>query len=143
MFTKTLSAIVALVAVGVVGWSVAQFQKTKFPHQGQKCKTSVPTCNIKVQVEKLCIFCDVYVDFELTEVTVDAEKKGNTITWDIADGRYEFAQDGIVFPQGSGFDCRAQNKQKFVCDNQSTPGVYKYIVKLKDLDPQDPWVVNN
>jgi len=93
MFTKTLSAIVALVAVGVVGWSVAQFQKTKFPHQGQKCKTSVPTCNIKVQVEKLCIFCDVYVDFELTEVTVDAEKKGNTITWDIVAAGHKISRN--------------------------------------------------
>jgi len=143
MFTKTLVAVVAAVAFGLVGWSLAQFQKAKFPHQGQKCKTSAGSCNIKVQVENLCFYCDVYVDYELTEVTVDADKKGNTITWDIADGRYEFAQDGIVFPQGSGFTCRAQNKQKFVCDNMSTAGVYKYTIKVKDFDPLDPWVVNN
>jgi hypothetical protein len=87
---------------------------------------------------------EVYVDYELTEVTVDGGHKGNTITWDIADAHYEFVQDGgIAFPPDSGFSCQWKNKQKFVCDNQSLGGVYKYTIKLKDLDPLDPWVVNN
>jgi hypothetical protein len=143
MLAKTLVTVVVAVGFGLLGWGAAQLQKTKIPHQKLPCKTSASSCNIKVLVETTLFHSDIYVDYELTEVTVDGGKKGNKITWDIADGRYEFAEDGIVFPQGNGFSCQAQNKQKIVCNNQSTAGVYKYTVKLKNFDPLDPWVVNN
>jgi hypothetical protein len=143
MLAKTFVTVVVAVGFGLLGWGAAQLQKTKIPHQKLPCKTTASSCNIKVLVETNCFFCDVYVDYELTEVTVAQDKKGNKITWDIADARYEFAQDGIMFPADSGITCQAQNKQKFVCDNLSKAGVYKYTVKVKNFDPLDPWVVNN
>lgn len=76
-------------------------------------------------------------------MSVDEGKRGNTITWDIVDPRYEFAQNGIVFPENSGFTCGAENKQKFSCKNTSAPGVYKYTINVAGFDPVDPWVVNN
>lgn len=143
MLTKTFVAIVVAVGFALLGWGAAQLQKIRIPHQKQQCKTTASSCNIKVQVETTLFHSEVYVDYELTEVTVDGDKKGNKITWDVGDRRYEFAEDGIAFPADSGFSCQAQNKQKFVCDNKSTAGVYKYTVKLKNLEPADPWVVNN
>jgi len=149
MLRKLFVAAIVGVGFGLLGCSAAHAQKTKVPHQGQQCKTTAASCNVKIMVEDWCIHCDVYVDFILTEVAVDHGKKGNTITWDIKDSRYEFAQQngvdiGIVFDQNSGFsNCRRVNKQKFQCDNASKPGVHKYTVNLTGLDPLDPWVVNN
>ena len=126
MFAKTFVAVVVAVGFALLGWGAAQLQKTKIPHQKLPCKTTASNCNVKVLVQTTLFHSEVYVDYELTEVTVDGGHKGNTITWDIADAHYEFVQDGgIAFPPDSGFSCQWKNKQKFVCD------------------PLDPWVVNN
>jgi hypothetical protein len=143
MLGKTLFFVATAAVFALIGWQGSQLHLTKVPHQGQKCADD--NCKVIVMVESLCLTCDVFVDYELTEA------KGHHITWEIdaaATPRYEFTQRGIAF--ASGFDCQPAGK-KFKCTNlnPSQPGVYKYTINVtdtrysKDLAPLDPWVVNN
>ena len=141
MRSSLLVAVTAIV-FALIGFQGSQLLATKKPHQGQKCADD--NCKVKVMVETVCLTCDVFVDFEMTEA------KGHNINFEIDDSatpRYEFAANGIVF--NGGFSCQKDGK-KFKCTNNdpTTPGVYKYTVTVtdtrygKDLDPLDPWVVN-
>lgn len=146
MFGRTASYLLTAVVFAVLGWQIASNQVVRKHDLGdQQCMTSKPDCKITVTVDCPYILqCYTSVDFEMTRVTADS-KKGNTITWALAESRYEFDSRGISFPDGSGFtNCQpSNNNKKFTCENASQGGLYKYTVKVKDLDPLDPWVFNN
>jgi hypothetical protein len=146
MLRRTLLFVGTAAVFALIGWEASRLQMTKIPHKGQQCADD--NCKVMVMVESFpsCgLTCDVFVNYELTEA------KGHNITWEIDAGstpRYEFAQKGVDFP--SGFSCQ-QDGKKYKCKNlnPSVPGVYKYTINVtdtahsKDLDPLDPWVVNN
>ena len=136
MLRRTLLFVGTAAVFALIGWEASRLQMTKIPHKGQQCADD--NCKVMVMVESFpsCgLTCDVFVNYE----------------WEIDAGstpRYEFAQKGVDFP--SGFSCQ-QDGKKYKCKNlnPSVPGVYKYTINVtdtahsKDLDPLDPWVVNN
>ena|SRR5437764_6292047 len=140
---RTLGFVVTAVVFALIGSQIPRSISVKVPHQSQACADD--NCKVIVKVDSGWLSSEAYVDYELTEA------KGHHINFEIADdaaSRYEFPGDGIVFT--AGFDCQKTGK-KFRCTNRtpSQYGVYKYTVHVfdtrysKNLDPLDPWVVNN
>jgi hypothetical protein len=140
---RTLGFLVTAVVFALIGSQLSQLSAVKVPHQGQKCADD--NCKVIVKVDSGLLSSDTYVDYELTEA------QGHHISFELADAaapRYEFPANGIVFT--SGFNCQKTGKT-FKCTNlnPSQYGVYKYAVNVfdtrysKNLDPLDPWVVNN
>lgn len=140
---RTLAFVVTAVVFALIGTQVSRVAAIKIPHDGQVCADD--NCKVTVKVNSTWVSAEAYVDFELTEA------RGHHISFELDDAatpRFEFPDNGIVFK--SGFDCQKTGK-KFKCTNKSPTqyGVYKYTVTVFDtrysnnLDPLDPWVVNN
>jgi hypothetical protein len=99
-------------------------------------------CVITVSVPNWCWFgCTPTVDFDIVEI------RGGTgaparMMWILAGSR---SFDGIEFPPDRGFTCETRPRH-VVCSStgRAPKGEYvKYTVKVRGLDPLDPWVVNN
>jgi hypothetical protein len=141
-----VTAFVAALVFGVAGWFVgaksAKVGILKHDHKSQDCRGR--DCDAKIKVD--CVdpanpsaaTCEPYAVEEVLRVS-----NGKKIMFEIADPGYEFDTDGIKFASSS-FVCTPNGPRKYKCevDAATTPDVYKYSIKLKNLDRVDPWVVN-
>ena len=65
------------------------------------------------------------------------------VTWNVPQGYTLLA---IEFPDSDGqmSGCMSEGPLHFSCNDIHTKaGVYKYTIKVKDVTPYDPWMVND
>ena len=143
MRTTIVTALLTAVVFAVAGCAlVPRADKVvilKHPHGSKDCRGK--DCDVTIKF--VCVdskdpkTCAPYAAEEV--ILVNPNHK---IEFSL-DGRdYEFDTGGIRFSAGR-FDCSAQGPRKYKCDNrEAAPGLYKYEIRIRNMEPVDPWVVN-
>ena len=151
LFTAVVTAVVFAAGGWLVASKTAKVGIARHVHGSQDCRGH-GTCNIDVKVDSCDpahpdpATCDVYAVQELTLVGRDNDK----LDFKIATNGFKFDQsDGIKFTAlNSGdqyFPCAPQGQQ-YRCQIMIPTGTtssFKYVIHVQNLDPVDPWVVNN
>jgi hypothetical protein len=73
-----------------------------------------------------------------------------SITWELVNRHYSFVEIKVE-PNSAGqvafSNCRdSEQGRKLKCDNNGTPGKYKYTIKVRgpaEIEPLDPWIRND
>ena len=111
----------------------------KHPHGSKDCRGN----HCEVTIKFVCAdakdpkTCEPYAAEEVILVNPNYR-----IDFNLDGSDYEFDRDGIKF-SGGRFECSSQGPRKYKCDNkEAAPGLYKYSIRVKNMDPVDPWVVN-
>ena len=146
--TTLVTALVTALVFAVGGWYVGSMRTKvsilKHGHQSKDCRGN--DCDVKIKIDctdpahPSAATCEPYADIEVALVS-----PGKKINFDVDTAGFEFDTDGIKFAD-THIACQPSGSsgKKYKCDiAANTPvNLYKYSIRIKGLDPVDPWVVN-